>query len=239
MKQIITIIKQKWAEYFLEIIVIVIGVLGAFYLNSWKEYREKEKQEFELLQNLKDDFLKDHELINKGILDLKTDLTFLKTTINNTGPLIVPPERSILDSIETINYTVVELVYGTLGPTLNTSGIGLLKNKKLRVQLLSFPIQLAKYKETEIAARNLALEQRKEHQKYISILNRELYREGRFSDEKNHFSSDYIGWLRDRNYQNLSLDRVWQIDQAIDELEKLNDSNNEILSLIINELERF
>ncbi len=239
MKQIITIIKQKWAEYFLEIIVIIIGVLGAFSLNNWKEFREEKSQEFELLQNLKDDFTKDSELINKGLLDLNTDLTYLKITINNTGPFVVPPKMSILDSIETINYTVVELVYGTLSPTLNTSGIGLLKNKNLRVQLLSFPIQLAKYKEIEIAARNLALEQRKEHQKYVSILNRELYREARFSEDKNHFSSDYKGWLRDRNYQNLSLDRVWQIDQAIDELEKLYDTNNKILSLIIDELERF
>ena len=75
MKLIITILKQKWAEYFLEIIVIIIGVLGAFSLNNWKEYREEKSQEFELLQNLKDDFTKDSELINKGILDLKTDLT--------------------------------------------------------------------------------------------------------------------------------------------------------------------
>lgn len=239
MKQLITTFQQKWAEYLLEVIVIIIGIIGAFTLNSWKEYQNKKTQELELLTHLKDDFTANEQLIQQGFENLKTDYQFLKTTIKNTGPNIKLPEKSILDSIESINYTIVELVYGTLNPTLNSSRIELLNDQQLRTQLLAFPILLTKYKQMETAARELALEQRKMHQRHVSILNREQNREKRFLNHVNYFNSNYKAWLSDRNYQNLSLDRLWQIDAALIELNQLKNANKEILNSISRELDRF
>ena len=48
MKKIIDLLKEKWGEYVMEILVIIIGIFGAFILNDWNEKR-KEKENFLIL----------------------------------------------------------------------------------------------------------------------------------------------------------------------------------------------
>lgn len=42
MKKIVRLIKKKWSEYVIEILVIIIGIFGAFLLNDWNEKRKQE-----------------------------------------------------------------------------------------------------------------------------------------------------------------------------------------------------
>lgn len=52
MKNILETLKTKWAEYLLEIIVIIIGIIGAFMLNSWHEGRKERNFEHKVLTEL-------------------------------------------------------------------------------------------------------------------------------------------------------------------------------------------
>jgi hypothetical protein len=56
MKKILETLKRKWAEYLLEIMVITIGILGAYALNNWNEGRKTDIEEQEILQLLYNDF---------------------------------------------------------------------------------------------------------------------------------------------------------------------------------------
>ncbi len=52
MKRVFRTLKKHWPEYFLEIMVITIGILGAFILNSWKENSNRKSELFKALSNL-------------------------------------------------------------------------------------------------------------------------------------------------------------------------------------------
>ena len=60
MKKIIETLKRKWAEYLLEILVIMIGIIGAFALNNWNENRLSKKTEKAILNSLVKDLEVDH-----------------------------------------------------------------------------------------------------------------------------------------------------------------------------------
>lgn len=67
MKRLINTLKERWPEYILEIIVITIGILGAFALNNWNENRKKSFLTKEILTQIRLD-------IEDNLSDVSNDL---------------------------------------------------------------------------------------------------------------------------------------------------------------------
>ena len=67
--------------------------------------------------NVKRDFASNMELINSGLDGYTIDLVYQKAAIRYTGPNVKVPKNAVIDSVSLINYTIVELVYGSINPT--------------------------------------------------------------------------------------------------------------------------
>lgn len=67
MKRILTTLSQKWPEYLLEIIVLIIGIYGAFALNSWNENRQRSQEKQLILRDLLAEYHDSLEKIEKTI----------------------------------------------------------------------------------------------------------------------------------------------------------------------------
>ena len=117
MKRFLTILSQKWPEYLLEILVITIGIFGAFALNNWAQGREREDYQQALLDSfseelrftlvgvdsnlvwherqiaLLDSFLLGKELDNGAAVDLMASFYGYPKTI-----LTLPTMNSIIES---------------------------------------------------------------------------------------------------------------------------------------------
>ena len=224
----------KYLRYAIgEIVLVVVGILIALSINNWNQSRIENKKELVLLQQLLEDFNANKKLIKEGVESYQGDIKRIKVILHNTGPKANIPSLAIYDSIENLDYTTVELVYGTINPTLSSQQIDRLTNNKLKIALTKFPSTLSSYKQSEKSTRELTLEQRKLHQKYISLLNSDA------NFTQIQFKSDSLGLLRDRDFQNITVDKKWLTNGAINKLKSLNKSNEQILELIKVELNKY
>ena len=57
MKRLLQTLAQKWPEYLLEILVLTIGIYGAFALDEWNNQQNQKKSKETMVENLRQEFM--------------------------------------------------------------------------------------------------------------------------------------------------------------------------------------
>lgn len=83
MKRIFKTLSQNWPEYVLEILVITIGILGAFTLNNWKERSDTSDQVYRSLNNLLTELEDDSVQFHYQLLSSTQTLTSIRNLLNS------------------------------------------------------------------------------------------------------------------------------------------------------------
>ena len=100
MKRILSTLKEKWPEYLLEILVLIIGIYGAFALDKWNENAKSKRTEFELLKAL-------HHDLGENILQLNSVIAFDSMVYSRQNVLV-----KILDSEASVYHDTLKIYFG-------------------------------------------------------------------------------------------------------------------------------
>ena len=203
MKRIFTTLAQKWPEYLLEILVITIGILGAFALNNWNENRKTRKQEIELLTNLRSDFETRVEEI-KTIQEVRSNiLQVIDTLYLRIENKEYENRNNELDSLLSYLYISYRFnnEFSSLDMLFSSGGIVNLSNSELKETLIKWPWLVAEMLEEQDRIENQMSLTTQVLSEYVLANN--LYKNWAFSKIHGNLSDDYFP----SNYKGLFTDR--------------------------------
>ena len=147
MKRILITLSQKWPEYLLEILVLIIGIYSAFTLDNWNEERKERIREQDVLKVLLEDYQNDLSQLDTRIelrdLVIKSAQQSLEYIDQPEGV----PEDSIYYKVSALFFTT------TLDPVdhklMESGNIQLIQNKELKHLLTKWQSDLYQLKEVE------------------------------------------------------------------------------------------
>lgn len=150
MKRILNTISQKWPEYLLEILVITIGILGAFGLNNWNEFRKTSLREADILEEINYEFKenleeyyqtkKNHQQAAENGQWLLNHYPYFDTISSDSiasriwgiiGPVTFEPSESTIEAL------------------ISTQSFNIIKNKELRMHLIKWKDALKDHQKFE------------------------------------------------------------------------------------------
>jgi hypothetical protein len=136
MKRILSTLKEKWPEYILEILVLIIGIYGAFELSNYGENRNRRRSELEILKGCKTELVTDLAEINFNMNELRKSQNALNLILE-----VFQNDGSYHDSLAFhFNYTLLPMhfVHSTSSfETAKSRGLDIISNTAIRSKLIA------------------------------------------------------------------------------------------------------
>lgn len=127
-------LSQKWPEYLLEILVLIVGIYGAFALENWNDDRKSKLEQSEIVSNLHGEFLTNRQSLEIHILRLKKKIIACDMIFS-----YMEKSNELLDTNTADTLITSILRYPTWNPTTfvltdlrNSGQLKSLQNQKLK-----------------------------------------------------------------------------------------------------------
>lgn len=223
----------KYTRYLLyalgEFLLLIFGILIALQVDNWNEDRKERKEEIHILEQLVEDFNTNKLIIRNSEDEYNRVLKHVDAALRHSGPNAALPSPGVFDSIDNLWTPTVELLHTNASAEY---GLDLepVTNNRLKLAIMAFPATFSQYKELENTLKDLTGNQHRIRQKYIPLIANE------HDYQQATFASDSLGLLTDREFQNASVDRLWNTQNAKIRLEWLSEHNDTILKFLNTEL---
>jgi hypothetical protein len=131
MKKLVEHLRSDWYKYLLEMLVITIGIIGAFMLNGWKESSDNQSTEQSILREIRSNLAED-------LLAIQDDLTHMDTIERAGHQLLYFIKNNDSPTIEFAKNVAKIRVTPHFDPNksgyqlLLSKGVGIIQNDSLR-----------------------------------------------------------------------------------------------------------
>ncbi|MFT4739822.1 MAG: hypothetical protein ACI9L9_000597 [Marivirga sp.] len=151
MKRILITLSQKWPEYLLEILVLIIGIYGAFAVENWKEDKQNQAKELSIIKDIHEEFNQNIKVLEKVKNGHKISY---RSALQLKNMFPIKPAETNLDSVShhlfsTLTNWTFEPVQGRIKWLVNSDNFDLIQNKALQEALISWERTYEDYHEDE------------------------------------------------------------------------------------------
>lgn len=144
--------EQNWSAVFIEVAIVVVGVVIGFQLTAWGQSRAARAQERDLLRGLRAELAANIDLLDRVAEEHRASIRQARRVLAWTGPdpADVPP--TVMDTL--VVYLISEMpayhpAMGEVEAVMGAGQLGLIRNDSLRAMLASWPNLLERYQEVE------------------------------------------------------------------------------------------
>ncbi|WP_299252549.1 hypothetical protein [uncultured Lacinutrix sp.] len=221
-----------------EIVLIVIGILIAWKINSLNEIRKNKIVEHKIYQSLNEELDSNLKILDSSIYRYSENVKIISNTIRNVG---LQPEEittELKKDIVLLNYKLTQLHDGAINSINSTNKFEFIESAVLKHLIASYPNELDNFNSQEAKIENIITNRLKpEIELHVSLLDIVSNRDIGFKTA-NSFStqSNYVDLLNSRAYQNALVDRLIQTEIQLANSISLRDKTKAIASKLNIEL---
>ncbi len=143
-----------WAKFGFEGVLIIVSILAAFWIDSWRDDRQFASEEQALLRQLESEFETNSALLEERRTRHMEMLAALQNLLAATGPNVDSEALSVSqvkrDLYVMLGWWTYDPHRGALDSIIQSGKLGIIKSDQLRAKLASWPALMQDFAEDEV-----------------------------------------------------------------------------------------
>lgn len=221
-----------------EILLIVIGILIAWKINTLNDKQKNKVVELKIYQTLNEELAANLKLLDSSIISYTESVKIINNTIRSIGLTSEQLTEDLKQEIVNINYKPTQLHNGAINSVNSTNKFEFIESVLLKDLIASYPSELDNFESQENKIKNIIVNRLQPAiEAHVSLLDIISERDFEFSRAK-AFSqaSNYSELLNSREFQNALVDRLLQTENQLVNSESLRAKTQTIAIKLNNEL---
>lgn len=200
-----------------EILLIVIGILIVWKINSINEIRKNRIVEVKIYQSLNEELNTNLILLDSSIVRYAKNVQTIQNTIKSIRSQPQEITEELKEGIINVKFQSTKLQSASINSVSSTNKFEFIKSDLLRDLIASYPNELNNFENQDAKIGNIIINRLQPViESHVSLIDILLNRESKYNKNTSFSTtSDYVELLNNRAYQNVLVDRLIQTENQL------------------------